>query len=605
MSSTNGHGPKRAILYARVSTRAQAEEDHYSLPQQLAALREYASREGYEVPEGHEITDAGYSGATLERPGLDHVRDLVAAGEVSVVLAQDRDRFAREPALLWLLEQELAVHGTTLRALNNRGDDSPEGVLTDGILDQLAKYERAKTAERTRRGKLQRAREGKVLPGAGAPYGFSNNNDRTNYIVNEREMTIVRRVFRALGAEGKSISFTARELESDGVPARSGGPHWHKVGLRAMVLNDLYRAHDHAELAALTSEGVLLRPVLERLDPAERYGVWWFNRERVAMASGGTKKRTHRPKPRAEWIAVPTPDPGIPREWVDAAREAIKDNVRSASAGRRFWELSGGVAYCECGSRMGTHSMRRKGGFTHYYVCGRKRNGKRECLHYRYHRAQSLEERVRRFVLGVLSDPETMRRSAQEQLERERAAFRDPEGQISRLSEVLASLDSRRSRYQEMFAADAMTLPELKAKLASLDAERSAAEDELARLGGIKEEFDRLERLAEEIPEFLADLPDLIEGTTDYVQEYETIPAERTAENPLGIYTLAPDRLRKRKPEELEEIRSERERKRAERFRWAYQELGLKVVVSKDGELELSGTFGRYGPTPTSSWLAT
>ncbi len=46
--------------------------------------------------------------------------------------------------------------------------------------------------------------------------------------------------------------------------------------------------------------------------------------------------------------------------------------------------------------------MRRKGGFTHYYVCGRKRNGKRECPHYRYHRAQDLEERVRSFVLEQL-----------------------------------------------------------------------------------------------------------------------------------------------------------------------------------------------------------
>jgi hypothetical protein len=40
----------------------------------------------------------GSSGATLERPGMGRVRDLVAAGGVSVVLAQERDRFSREPA---------------------------------------------------------------------------------------------------------------------------------------------------------------------------------------------------------------------------------------------------------------------------------------------------------------------------------------------------------------------------------------------------------------------------------------------------------------------------------------------------------------------------
>ena len=95
MPSTNGHGPKRAILYARVSTDEQARSG-YSLAQQIEALREYAAREGYEVLE--EVQDAGQSGASLERPGMDRVRDLVAAGGVSVVLAQDRDRFAREPA---------------------------------------------------------------------------------------------------------------------------------------------------------------------------------------------------------------------------------------------------------------------------------------------------------------------------------------------------------------------------------------------------------------------------------------------------------------------------------------------------------------------------
>src|SRR5215211_253613 len=159
MPSTNGHGPKRAILYARVSTDEQARSG-YSLAQQIEALRDYAAHEGYEVLE--EVSDPGQSGASLERPGMDRVRDLVTAGEVSVVLAQDRDRFSREPAYTYLLRREFEEHECELKSLNDRGDGSPEGELTDGILDQLAKFERAKTVERTRRGKLQKAREGKV-----------------------------------------------------------------------------------------------------------------------------------------------------------------------------------------------------------------------------------------------------------------------------------------------------------------------------------------------------------------------------------------------------------------------------------------------------------
>jgi hypothetical protein len=66
MPNTNGHGPKRAVLYARVSTDEQARSG-YSLAQQLEALREYVAREGYEVLE--EVQDPGQSGASLEPAG--------------------------------------------------------------------------------------------------------------------------------------------------------------------------------------------------------------------------------------------------------------------------------------------------------------------------------------------------------------------------------------------------------------------------------------------------------------------------------------------------------------------------------------------------------
>jgi site-specific DNA recombinase len=74
MPSTNGHGPRRAVLYARVSTDEQAKSG-YSLAQQVEALQAYAAREGYEVLA--EVSDPGQSGASLERPGMDRIRELV------------------------------------------------------------------------------------------------------------------------------------------------------------------------------------------------------------------------------------------------------------------------------------------------------------------------------------------------------------------------------------------------------------------------------------------------------------------------------------------------------------------------------------------------
>ena len=66
MPSTNGHGPRRAILYARVSTDEQARSG-YSLAQQLEALRVYCEREGYEVLQ--EVWDPGQSGASWKGQG--------------------------------------------------------------------------------------------------------------------------------------------------------------------------------------------------------------------------------------------------------------------------------------------------------------------------------------------------------------------------------------------------------------------------------------------------------------------------------------------------------------------------------------------------------
>jgi site-specific DNA recombinase len=135
---------------------------------------------------------------------MDRVRDLVAAGGVSVVLAQDRDRFAREPAYHYLLRQEFEEYGTKIRALYDRGDETPEGELTDGILDQLAKFERAKTAERTRRGKLRKAREGKIIGGHTPGYGFRYNAARDGYEGEPAHMAVVRRIFEMIGAGGES-----------------------------------------------------------------------------------------------------------------------------------------------------------------------------------------------------------------------------------------------------------------------------------------------------------------------------------------------------------------------------------------------------------------
>ena len=195
MPSTDS--PKRAILYARVSGEERAKKG-YSLPDQRLALREWAALEGYEV--AAEIEDDGWSGAYLERPGLDRARDMVAAGSVDVVAVLFRDRIARG-LYAGLLKPEFAEHRTKLVALNAQTDDSPEGELHEGILDQFAAYERSKIAERTRRGKLQKAQQGKIIATSAPDYGFRYNAARDGYEIDEEKMGVVRRIFRMVGVK--------------------------------------------------------------------------------------------------------------------------------------------------------------------------------------------------------------------------------------------------------------------------------------------------------------------------------------------------------------------------------------------------------------------
>jgi len=495
VQTTNGHGPRRAILYARVSTDEQARSG-YSLSQQLEALREYAAREGYEILD--EITDPGKSGATLDRPGLDRLRDLVASGGVSAVLAQDRDRFAREPAYLWVLREELSEHGCKLHALNDRGDDSPEGTLTDGILDQLAKYERAKVAERTRRGLLQKAREGKVIKGPKANFGFRFNETDDGLVIYEPEMRIVEKIF-SMAASGMGPKAMQTRLYAEGIPSPTGKAMWpHRILKVQMVLNDLYKPHTYDEIAPLLSP-----EVASGLDPNESYGIWWYNRRNVTTSydtetDGAYGKRyvtrtSVRTRDEKDWIAVPVPA-YLPRKLVDQARLMIESRTgleRKHQA--RQWELKG-VLRCSCGQNMITNTSHHKGEAYHYYRCKRASAYGPDACPQRMIRIDRVEPLLRDFVFGVLSDPDTIQRGLDSLIQRETEELRDdPEQVVTTLEDRLSQNTHLRRAYQDQQAAGLMTLEELAAKLEELEDTRKVLEADLASLERSQQKAKELE----------------------------------------------------------------------------------------------------------------
>ncbi len=522
MASTNGRSPRRAVLYARVSTEEQVKSG-YSLAQQMEALRDYAAREGYQILE--EITDPGQSGASLERPGMDRVRDLVAAGGVSVVLAQDRDRFAREPAYHYLLRREFEEHGVKIRALNDRGDESPEGELTDGILDQLAKYERAKIAERSRRGKLRKAREGKVIGAHRPRYGFKLNEARDGYEVDEEQMQLVRRIFHMV-AQGDTFRSIAHTLDKEGVQTPKGAKFWDRSFFRTCVLDDVYKPHSYEEVAQAVSP-----EVASRLDPAKPYGLWWFNRvemrsRQVSEATENgrryTKKYQTRRKPKEEWIAVPVPYSGISRELVEAAREQISDNRVPSSAGNRFWVLSGGIGRCAvCGRvlrsrKRGKNRAGRRYTYYYYRCSGYDAHGFEGCENSRFASATKLEEQVWGFVRSLLLNPEKLRSDLDRAIELERDGVRgDPKAEAKHWLDKLSEVDEERRGFLRLAARGRITDAELDEELAGLEEIRKTAERELEALRGRQERVEQMEADRDAVLEYYAALaPERLDALT-------------------------------------------------------------------------------------------
>ncbi len=83
----------RVAIYVRVSTQRQAQTQ--TIEQQLDRLRVSIEEHGWTLLDHHIFRDDGYSGASLRRPGLDRLRDVVAAGEVDRVILTAPDRLAR------------------------------------------------------------------------------------------------------------------------------------------------------------------------------------------------------------------------------------------------------------------------------------------------------------------------------------------------------------------------------------------------------------------------------------------------------------------------------------------------------------------------------
>ena len=299
-------------IYVRVSTTAQAEHG-YSLETQEDACRKKAEELGASSIKIY--CDNGFSGAFLERPALDDLRDAVSQKLHDAIIIYDIDRLARDTMHLLLLTEELERNAQIIY-INSEYSQTPEGKLFFEIRGSFAKYERIKIQDRFQRGKRGKLRKG--LP-------ISDHNvlgydwQDANYVVNPAQAEIVRSIFDRYINHLGGIQSLADWLNDKGIPSPRG-KIWSSIAVNRILHRRMYTG--------------------------EYYSYTHYTKKITATHSEKIKRDS------SEWIPMQCPAI-IDKETFEKAQEKLHRNKTLKIHETSNISLFANVLYCaDCGRKM-------------------------------------------------------------------------------------------------------------------------------------------------------------------------------------------------------------------------------------------------------------
>ena len=479
----------RAAIYARVSTQSQ--EQRGTIGSQLTALRERVGAEGDELVS--EFTDNGHSGARLDRPGLDAMRDAAEIGLVEVVWCLSPDRLARVYAYQVIVLDELARHGVSVRFLDAPViDDDPQAKLLTQVQGVIAEYERAKIAERYRRGKLWRSRSGEVLAWR-VPFGYRrvlrSTEGPARLEIYEPEAAVVRRIFDDYVTGGHSTREVTRRLNADGVPSPRGNPVWGTSTIGRLLRNEAYVGR-----------------------------VFWNKTEAVPDPRPGRKNRQV-PRPREDWIQISVPSI-IADDVFESAQQVSRDNSQWSprNLSTQAWILRGMVRCGACGTTVSCSKMRgRNGTFHRYYYCRNhdplRAGGEELRCSERHIRADELDAFVFDQIRDALLRPD-MLVAGDVAMTARRPAPDDEilDAQLARLARRSDAAGDERRRVADLYQAGLLQLPEVQRRAKELDARSRQIDAQRRALTDQRAELSADNRLVQRIGLFAEDVLSAIDG---------------------------------------------------------------------------------------------
>jgi len=483
-----------AAIYARVSSARQKEQE--TIGSQTAALRAHAGQLGLDVPEQWVFQDDGHSGASLVRPALERLRDLVCQVPVDVLLVYSPDRLARKYAYQALLIEELAKAGTTVTFVKGPRGDSPEDALLVQFQGMIAEYERAQILERTRRGKTHRAKAGTINVLSGAPFGYryvrKSEHADARYEIVAHEAAIVAELFARYADGGVSIADLTRWMRGLGVATRTGKTRWDRSVIWGMLRNPAYPGRACFGKTTRTEQTAGLN--------------------RTARLAGRATPRSYTvaDRPREHWLEIPVPALVGEDTWARAQRR-LADNRRYASRNSKDPSLLQGICACSgCGYAYYRTSTRTTNKKIYYYRClgsddYRYEHG-RLCAN-KPVRADYLDTVVWEHIAALLTDPALIRTEINKRLAQVRTA--DPTTvQRKRIDNGLAKTSEAIKRLINAFQEELISLDELRTRMPELRARETSLRHQLDALDTQLADREVYLKLADNLEDFLTGLRD-------------------------------------------------------------------------------------------------
>ena len=496
-----------AAIYTRVSSARQKEQE--TIGSQTAALRTHAEQMGLDVPEQWVFEDDGQSGASLVRPALERLRDLVCQVPVDVLLVYSPDRLARKYAYQALLIEEFGKAGTTVMFVKGSRGDSPEDALLTQFQGMIAEYERAQILERTRRGKTHRAKAGTVNVLSGAPFGYryvrKSEHTEARYEIVPHEAAIVAELFARYADGGTAIGELTRWLSGLGVASRTGKTRWDRSVVWGMLRNPAYAGRACFGKTMRTEQTAALN--------------------RAARLAGRSTPRHYTvvERPREDWLEIPVPALVAEDAWHRAQRR-LADNKRYASRNSTNPSLLQGICVCaSCGYAYYRTSTRTTTKIIYYYRClgsddYRYPHG-RVCANQPV-RADYLDGVVWSHISDLLADPALIRTEITSRLAHVRTA--DPATvQRKRLDTGLAKASEAIKRLISAYQEQLISLDDLRSRMPELRTRETALRLQIDALDAQLADREVYLKLADNLEDFLASLRN--KATTATVAERQRV----------------------------------------------------------------------------------